>query len=167
MERLVMASAPWQAWAMRVRSVYRWERPMVTGKWLLIYLVLWYTEHTMGFLVSGSLENGVPITNIFNSMGTSYTLFYKTGIGQQALSLSEIHCNALSKTRVQLTNSASSLTNTVDTIGVNQSRMTLVRIFKYSWVMWRTCLKSCLISTIGKVLARRSQLFFSFRLVSQ
>ena len=26
-ERLVMASAPWQSWAMNVRAVYRWEDP--------------------------------------------------------------------------------------------------------------------------------------------
>ncbi|KAL2047929.1 hypothetical protein ABVK25_011198 [Lepraria finkii] len=26
-ERLVMASAPWQSWAMSVRAVYRWEDP--------------------------------------------------------------------------------------------------------------------------------------------
>ena len=51
-ERLVVASAPWQSWAMDVRSVYRWENPWITGKWLALYLVLWYTEHMMGFLVS-------------------------------------------------------------------------------------------------------------------
>ena len=50
-----MASAPWQAWVMRVRSVYRWERPMVTGKWLALYLILWYTQHIMGFIVRKSL----------------------------------------------------------------------------------------------------------------
>lgn len=50
-ERLVMASAPWQAWAMDVRSVYRWEDPAKTGKWLLIYSVLWYTQHLTAFLV--------------------------------------------------------------------------------------------------------------------
>lgn len=49
-ERLVMASAPWQSWAMKVRSVYRWEDPRTTGKWLALYVFLWYTEHIMGFL---------------------------------------------------------------------------------------------------------------------
>lgn len=50
-ERLVMASAPWQSWAMDVRAVYRWEDPKVTGKWFALYLFLWYTQHIMGFLV--------------------------------------------------------------------------------------------------------------------
>ena len=49
-ERLVMASAPWQIWAMEVRSVYRWEDPYRTGKWLALYIVLWYTEHIGAFL---------------------------------------------------------------------------------------------------------------------
>lgn len=49
-ERLVMASAPWQSWAMDMRSIYRWENPQTTFKWLAIYIFLWYTEHLMGFL---------------------------------------------------------------------------------------------------------------------
>lgn len=51
-ERLVVASKPWQAWVMDVRSVYRWESPRKTGKWFLIYLVLLYNEHLIGFIVS-------------------------------------------------------------------------------------------------------------------
>ena len=47
-----MASAPWQSWFMDVRAVYRWEKPRTTAKWFLVYLVLWYTQHVMGFLVS-------------------------------------------------------------------------------------------------------------------
>lgn len=50
-ERLVKASAPWQAWAMDIRSVYRWESPAKTGKWLALYVVLWYTQHLIAFLV--------------------------------------------------------------------------------------------------------------------
>lgn len=50
-ERFLMASAPWQAWAMDVRIVYRWEDPAKTGKWLAIYAVLWYTQHLTAFLV--------------------------------------------------------------------------------------------------------------------
>ena len=49
-ERLVMASAPWQTWGMDVRSVYRWENPYRTAKWLVLYLTLWYTEHLGAFL---------------------------------------------------------------------------------------------------------------------
>ncbi|KAL8793083.1 MAG: hypothetical protein Q9195_004289 [Heterodermia aff. obscurata] len=49
-ERIVIASAPWQAWAMDVRSVYRWERPRTTARWLVVYVVLWSTDHIIGFL---------------------------------------------------------------------------------------------------------------------
>ncbi|MCJ1285422.1 hypothetical protein MMC26_004762 [Xylographa opegraphella] len=49
-ERLVMASAPWQKWAMDVRSIYRWENPRRTGAWLAIYTVLWYFQFEIGFL---------------------------------------------------------------------------------------------------------------------
>ena len=49
-ERLVMASGPWQIWAMDVRSVYRWDDPYRTGKWLLLYLALWYLEYIGAFL---------------------------------------------------------------------------------------------------------------------
>ena len=47
-----MASAPWQSWAMNVRAVYRWENPRITGQWFALYLVLWYMQNVMGFLVS-------------------------------------------------------------------------------------------------------------------
>ena len=51
-ERIVLASEPWQQWGMDVRSIYRWENPWRTGKWLALYIVLWQTSHVMGFLVS-------------------------------------------------------------------------------------------------------------------
>lgn len=50
-ERIVFASAPWQAWLMDMRSVYRWEQPAITFKWFALYVALWYTEHLVGFLV--------------------------------------------------------------------------------------------------------------------
>ena len=56
-ERLLFASAPWQSWAMKVRSVYRWEDPRLTLRWLVLYLVLWYTEHIIGFVVSNAMMN--------------------------------------------------------------------------------------------------------------
>ncbi|KAI9822581.1 MAG: hypothetical protein M1827_000300 [Pycnora praestabilis] len=51
-ERLVILSAPWQEWAMHVHQVYRWENPQKTTKWLIVYLVLWYTQHFGSFLWS-------------------------------------------------------------------------------------------------------------------
>ena len=47
-----MASAPWQSWAMKIRAVYRWENPRISGQWLALYIFLWYTQHIVGFLVS-------------------------------------------------------------------------------------------------------------------
>ncbi|KAL8693187.1 MAG: hypothetical protein Q9218_001931 [Villophora microphyllina] len=49
-QRLVVASGPWQTFFMDVRKVYRWEDPRYTAKWLAVYLILWYTQHVMGFL---------------------------------------------------------------------------------------------------------------------
>lgn len=37
---------------MDVRSVYRWESPLATTKWLAIYTYLWHTQHLVGFIVS-------------------------------------------------------------------------------------------------------------------
>ncbi|GAD92002.1 hypothetical protein TSTA_116110 [Paecilomyces variotii No. 5] len=48
-ERLVMATEPWQQWYMEMRRLYRWEDPKKTGKWFAIFLLLWYTEHIVGF----------------------------------------------------------------------------------------------------------------------
>ena len=42
-ERLIMASAAWQVWLMRVRAVYQWEHPASTMKWLALYILLWQT----------------------------------------------------------------------------------------------------------------------------
>ena len=49
-ERIVIASAPWQTWAMDVRSIYRWEQPWITARWLVVYVVLWFTDHIIGFI---------------------------------------------------------------------------------------------------------------------
>lgn len=49
-ERVAVASAPWQSWLMSVRSVFRWEEPRVTGKWLALFLFLWHTNLIMSFL---------------------------------------------------------------------------------------------------------------------
>ena len=73
-ERLLMASAPWQSWAMKVRAVYRWEDPKTTGKWFALYIFLWYTEHMMGFFVSN--PNLYPQT----SVNVQYQYIYITYI---------------------------------------------------------------------------------------
>ena len=63
-ERITYASAPWQAWAMDVRSVYRWENPSTTLKWLAVYVVLWYTDHIFGFLVGFKHASLICVLNV-------------------------------------------------------------------------------------------------------
>ncbi|KAL8943688.1 MAG: hypothetical protein Q9216_000887 [Gyalolechia sp. 2 TL-2023] len=50
LERLAVASAPWQAFFMDLRSVYCWDDPLITTKWLALYVFLWYTQHLVGFI---------------------------------------------------------------------------------------------------------------------
>ncbi|KAI4257745.1 MAG: hypothetical protein LQ352_001520 [Teloschistes flavicans] len=45
LQRLVMASGPWQTFFMDMRRVDRWEDPKNTAKWLAIYVILWYTQN--------------------------------------------------------------------------------------------------------------------------
>ncbi|KAL8874301.1 MAG: hypothetical protein Q9174_000341 [Haloplaca sp. 1 TL-2023] len=49
-ERLISASAPWQEFFMSIRSVYRWEKPRNTAKWLAVYVVLWYYQYLISFV---------------------------------------------------------------------------------------------------------------------
>lgn len=41
-ERLLVASSPFQELIMTTRRVYRWENRTETAKYLLIYVTLWY-----------------------------------------------------------------------------------------------------------------------------
>lgn len=49
-ERIVVASAPWQKWFMQVRKVYRWEDPKRTAMWLAVYVTCWYYQFFLGFV---------------------------------------------------------------------------------------------------------------------
>lgn len=49
-ERLVMASAPLQAWWISSRELYRWEDPWRTARWFALFIFLWYTDHIIGFV---------------------------------------------------------------------------------------------------------------------
>jgi len=51
-ERLLVVSDAFQFWWMRVRRVYRWEDPWLTGRWLGLYFVLLRTNYFMSFFVS-------------------------------------------------------------------------------------------------------------------
>jgi len=51
-ERLTAATGPWQDWMIDLQSIYRWENPKRTGKWLLAYLFFLFTNHMAVFFVS-------------------------------------------------------------------------------------------------------------------
>ncbi|KAF2637909.1 hypothetical protein P280DRAFT_520509 [Massarina eburnea CBS 473.64] len=51
-ERLIVASAPFQEFIMTTRRVYRWENPSETAKYLVIYSVLWYFDLVLPGLLS-------------------------------------------------------------------------------------------------------------------
>ncbi|KAH7400410.1 hypothetical protein BKA64DRAFT_481465 [Cadophora sp. MPI-SDFR-AT-0126] len=48
-ERLVIVSAPLQEFVSDLRSIYRWQDPARTGKWMVLYFGLWYISHIMTF----------------------------------------------------------------------------------------------------------------------
>jgi len=50
LERLIIASAPWQAWWMQMREVQRWEDPVKTARWLTLFLFLWYINQVFTFI---------------------------------------------------------------------------------------------------------------------
>ncbi|KAF7875256.1 hypothetical protein EAF04_002428 [Stromatinia cepivora] len=49
-ERLIIVSASLQVFVLDIRKIYRWEDPFRTSKWLISYLLLWYTSYIMSFL---------------------------------------------------------------------------------------------------------------------
>ncbi|CAN9345262.1 unnamed protein product [Alternaria alternata] len=51
-ERLIVATSPFQEFIMTTRRVYRWEYPAETTKYLVIYIVLWY----LNLLLPGALS---------------------------------------------------------------------------------------------------------------
>lgn len=48
-ERLLLASSPFQEFVMTSRQIYRWDRPAETLTYLLIYATLWHSN----LLISG------------------------------------------------------------------------------------------------------------------
>lgn len=51
-ERFFVATAPWQSWLMSLRSIYLWEDPWATGRWLALYLFLLKTCYIPTFFYS-------------------------------------------------------------------------------------------------------------------
>lgn len=54
-ERLIVATCPFQQSIMTTRRIYRWERPSETGKFLLVYVVLWYLNLLLPGVLSAML----------------------------------------------------------------------------------------------------------------
>lgn len=44
-ERLLISSSPWQAWAIALRKLYRWEEPRKTGRWAFFWSLIWYFDY--------------------------------------------------------------------------------------------------------------------------
>ena len=90
-ERIAIVSAPWQTWFMDVRSVYRWENPHTTGKWLALFLVLWYYNHVLNFLYAyilyAVLRNRYYPTSVESLRAARYRVQDKR---QRALQISEL-----------------------------------------------------------------------------
>lgn len=49
LERVLMASAPWQSYFQRLRNTYRWKDPRKTGKWFLVFTTLWIMDYVLTF----------------------------------------------------------------------------------------------------------------------
>ncbi|KAF2090719.1 hypothetical protein K490DRAFT_34085 [Saccharata proteae CBS 121410] len=48
-ERALMASAPWQAYFLDLRKIWRWEEPYRTGRWFAIFIFLWLVDYVITF----------------------------------------------------------------------------------------------------------------------
>ncbi|PNS16548.1 hypothetical protein CAC42_282 [Sphaceloma murrayae] len=52
LERILIATAPWQAWVLSLRAMYRWEDPRKSARWAAIWFLIWYSDHVMTFILS-------------------------------------------------------------------------------------------------------------------
>ncbi|KAJ9629558.1 hypothetical protein H2203_001932 [Taxawa tesnikishii (nom. ined.)] len=50
-ERILIASSPWQSWFSDLRKLYRWEDPARTRKWAVIWFLVWYMDFIMTFIL--------------------------------------------------------------------------------------------------------------------
>lgn len=54
-ERIIVASEPWQEWLVGLRKIYRWEDPWKTARWFAFFAFLWYLDRTISFFVRNNL----------------------------------------------------------------------------------------------------------------
>ena len=60
-ERLLLSSTPCQEAFMNLRSIYRWEDPKRSARWLMIYFTLWTFNCLAGFAV----KSNIPFASSF------------------------------------------------------------------------------------------------------
>lgn len=51
LERLIVASGPWQAWILRLRKLSRWEDPKESAKWFAIWVCIWISNRVISFVL--------------------------------------------------------------------------------------------------------------------
>ena len=60
-ERIVMASSPWQNWLLRVGQLWRWDNTWKTGTWFAIWLLVWYYNRiftfTYGYVIFNVIQH--------------------------------------------------------------------------------------------------------------
>jgi hypothetical protein len=62
-ERIIVATSPFQEFIMTTRRVYRWEKPAETSKYLVIYILLWYFNLLLPGVVSRSAHSSFASTS--------------------------------------------------------------------------------------------------------
>ena len=56
-ERVLVASTPWQELIMHIRRIYRWDNTNETLTYLIIFLLLWAINCVASAIVSNSLSS--------------------------------------------------------------------------------------------------------------
>ena len=51
-ERILIASSPWQTFFLSLRSLYLWEDPVKTKRWLAAWILIWYLDYCVTFLLA-------------------------------------------------------------------------------------------------------------------
>jgi hypothetical protein len=51
-ERILIASSPWQTFFLSLRSLYLWENPAKTRKWLAIWIFVWFFDYIVSFILA-------------------------------------------------------------------------------------------------------------------
>jgi hypothetical protein len=58
-ERLAMASSPWQKWLMQVLKLHTWRSPIRTGSWFIVWVFVWYYNRVFSFIYCAGIYSVV------------------------------------------------------------------------------------------------------------